>query len=129
MPPATLDEVRLLDAIEEDRRVVAGGIRRRLGPVAIVAGPDDAAASGQQLDDDGGQQGPRESPNAHRATLARPIHEPPAESARCAAAARESAGRDAVVSVTRRGSGRPIPAADGAQIAPAGGGLMNRSGW
>ena len=56
------------------------------------------------------------------------IHEPPAESARGAAAARNSAGRDGGVLLTRRGSGRPNDAADDAPIALAGGGLMNRSG-
>ena len=54
--------------------------------------------------------------------------EPPAEDARCAAAARASAGRDAVVLGTRRGSGRPNGAADDGQIAFAGGGLVNSPG-
>src|SRR5437764_11022775 len=58
--------------------------------------------------------------------LARFVHEPPAESARCTGDARS--GRDAVVSLTRRGSGRSNDAADTAQIALAGGGLMNKPG-
>src|SRR5437867_196141 len=58
--------------------------------------------------------------------LARFVHEPPAESARCTGDVRT--GRDAVVSLTRRGSGRSNDAADSAQIALAGGGLMNKAG-
>ncbi len=60
--------------------------------------------------------------------LAWTIHEPPAESARCPAAASRGAGRDAVVSRTRRGSGRLDGAAGDGQIALAGGGLMNSPG-
>ena len=56
------------------------------------------------------------------------IHEAPAESAEGAAAARSSAGRDAVVSLTPRGSGRLNDAADDVPPALAGGALMNSPG-